>query len=174
VLSKYNVEVSPTFIVRHDYSAAEFDLLQDYLVRNRFSMPYPFIYTPLPGTELWGLHEHELITHDYEWFDLFHLTLPPVFLGAREFMRRFSRLYLENPSWQAVAARAPLGQEILDGIAHLETAYPNSLLAGTSPSQSDGRRTAVHTGAVASSGAEHRVAASRASRGPALRARRRP
>jgi len=124
LLRKHHVDLSPTFIVRHDYTAADFDELHDYLVRYQFTMPYPLIYTPLPGTDLFELHQHELITDDYECFDLFHLTLQPKCLSAGEFMRRFTGLYLDNPSWRGVAARAPFGQKLLDGIAQLRAVYP--------------------------------------------------
>jgi radical SAM superfamily enzyme YgiQ (UPF0313 family) len=52
LLAKYKVDLSPTFIVRTDFTDADFTRLNDYLVGHRFLTPVPLIYTPLPGTEL--------------------------------------------------------------------------------------------------------------------------
>jgi radical SAM superfamily enzyme YgiQ (UPF0313 family) len=127
VLTRHGIDVSPTFIVGYDFKTADFERLHQYLVESDFLMPYSFIYTPLPGTEAWQVHEHELVTRDYEYFNLFHPTLKPQYMSTEEFVVRFTDLYLRNPSWQLIASRAPLAREILDGIAQLRAS--NSLLA---------------------------------------------
>jgi len=119
LLKKHGIELSPTFIVRPDFTADDFRQLHAYLLGNQYFMPYPVLYTPLPGTELWEQHKHELLTRDYECYDLFHLTLPPRHMDAAEFMSRFIALYLENPSWQMMAQRSPVVSQMLDGIRSL-------------------------------------------------------
>lgn len=123
LLAKHKVDLSPTFIVRPDFTEADFARLEAYLVGHRFLMPYVLIYTPLPGTGLWDQHQAELITRDHEHFDLMHLTLEPTHLSRSAFMARFTALYLENPTWQAVARKVPVAREMLDNLVGLRAMY---------------------------------------------------
>ena len=123
ILKQYGVDLSPSFIVRYDFTHDDFDALHRYLVSRQFMMPYILIYTPLPGTELWQIHQAELTTRDYEHYDLYHLTMRPENMTTGDFMNRFTGLYLQNPSWQALAARSPIGPDIIRSLMNLRSLY---------------------------------------------------
>ena len=86
-----NVKVRGNFIVMPDYTEKDFKALAKYTLDLGLDVSTYCIWTPLPGTDLWEEHKHELITHDYNYFDMVHVVLPTK-LPLKKFYKELSDL----------------------------------------------------------------------------------
>lgn len=84
--------VTGAFIVDPDFTREDFDRLREYVRRNGISHPQFSVLTPLPGTRLFREKAGELVTREYELYDLAHAVLPTR-LSVEEFYQEFARLY---------------------------------------------------------------------------------
>ncbi len=82
------------FMVRPDFSEADFELLWRTINELGVAIPLVTILSPLPGTQLYREKKDELLTHDVRFFDLLHAVLPTTL--PRE---RFYELYTQ---WNSV------------------------------------------------------------------------
>ena len=82
------------FMVRPEFTEADFRGLYDYIRQLGLAMPLVSIQTPLPGTELFRDRRDELLTEDFRLFDLNHCVLPTL-LPREEFYRQLV-------GWEAV------------------------------------------------------------------------
>ncbi len=92
VLRKNNVAISGHFVVQPDYIKEDFDDLLQYVQNNEIEHPVFCILTPLPGTDLYEEKKNQLLTNNYEMFDLLHVILPTR-LHQKEFYKLFVNLY---------------------------------------------------------------------------------
>jgi hopanoid C-3 methylase len=76
------------FMVRPEFEKKDFDELYDYIEQLGVAIPLVTILTPLPGTEMWKKHRHELLTEDFRLFDLLH-AVTPTRLPREEFYRNY-------------------------------------------------------------------------------------
>jgi radical SAM superfamily enzyme YgiQ (UPF0313 family) len=80
-----------TFIVDPEWDEEDFEKLKDYVIKHKLSTPSFTILTPLPGTEVYDERKNDLVTLNYQLFDLLHVVLPTK-LPIREFYARFADL----------------------------------------------------------------------------------
>lgn len=92
ILHKNDVEIASYFIVDSNYDKEDFDALAEYVERMHLTQPFFTVLTPFPGTELYQEKSDELITQNYELFDLAHSVLPTK-LPIKEFYECLANLY---------------------------------------------------------------------------------
>src|SRR3990170_3818449 len=80
-----------TFIVDPEWEEEDFEKLKNYVIKHKLSTPSFTILTPLPGTEVYNERKNDLVTLNYQLFDLLHVVLPTK-LPLREFYARFADL----------------------------------------------------------------------------------
>lgn len=100
ILRGEGVTASAHFIIDPGYGKEDFQALADYVEKMELRQPVFCILTPLPGTDLFEEKKSELLTTNYELFDLIHCVLPTK-LPRREFCHHYAelyrRFYLESP-----------------------------------------------------------------------------
>lgn len=92
VLREHGIFSTGIFMVRADWTVAQFRELAEYVDSLDIMIPLFTILTPLPGTQLYKTYESQLLTHDHRLFDLLHAVLPTR-LPRPEFYAEFARLY---------------------------------------------------------------------------------
>ncbi|MFO0663072.1 MAG: radical SAM protein [Polyangiaceae bacterium] len=80
------------FMVRADFTVADFESLFEYVNSLSIMIPLFTILTPLPGTQLYKAYKDKLLTTDHRLFDLLHAVLPTR-LPREEFYKQFARCY---------------------------------------------------------------------------------
>jgi methyltransferase len=94
-----NVKVRAGFIVQPDYDKKDFKNLARYVRQSGVDFPTFSVYTPLPGTALYEELKSELITDNYNLFDMVHPVLPTK-LPLKQFAKEFFRLSLTSKSFK--------------------------------------------------------------------------
>jgi radical SAM superfamily enzyme YgiQ (UPF0313 family) len=92
ILKDLDIEIIASFLIRPDFSKEDFRAFGQYC-RNLKLFPVLFsTLTPLPGTDLYEEVKSQLITNNYDHFDLAHSVLPTK-LPLKEFYKEFFNLY---------------------------------------------------------------------------------
>ena len=86
------LSITGAFIVDPAFTREDFARLREYVQHNGITHPQFSVLTPLPGTRLFRERSAELVTGDYDLYDLVHAVLPTR-LTLPEFYREFARLY---------------------------------------------------------------------------------
>jgi radical SAM superfamily enzyme YgiQ (UPF0313 family) len=92
VLRKCGITILPSFIVRPDYTQDDFDQLAAYVDEWDFTYPMFMVLTPLPGTDLHRETTGDILTRNYELYDVFHSVLPTR-MDPEAFAAAFFKLY---------------------------------------------------------------------------------
>lgn len=92
ILHANQVKVAGHFIISPDYTKEDFEQLGDYVRKMGLSHPVFSVLTPLPGTDFYTEVRDQLLTNNYEMFDLVHSVLPTK-LPREEFYQRYAELY---------------------------------------------------------------------------------
>ncbi len=80
------------FMVRCDWTRAQFQELYDYVNTLEIAIPLFTVLTPLPGTQLYRAYQDKLMSTDHRLFDLLHAMLPTR-LPRAEFYKELARAY---------------------------------------------------------------------------------
>ena len=96
-LRNLDINLMGSFIVNPDFSKEDFAALMRFVRKMKLRTPAFSILTPLPGTVLYEEKVHEITSHNYELYDLLHVTLPTK-LGLKEFYKQFVKLYISSYS----------------------------------------------------------------------------
>ncbi len=80
------------FMVRPDFSHADFDFMYRSIDEMGICFPIVTVHTPLPGTQLRRALQDELLTEDVRLFNLLH-AVRPTRLPRREFYHRLTETY---------------------------------------------------------------------------------
>jgi hopanoid C-3 methylase HpnR len=91
IVKSFGIRPMATFIVDPEWDEEDFDKLKGYVIEHKLVTPSFTILTPLPGTEVYDERKHDLLTGNYQLFDLLHLVLPTK-LPPHEFYARFADL----------------------------------------------------------------------------------
>ena len=91
VLQDLGIEIYPSFIVRPEFSKADFTAFRQYCRSLGIGFASFAVLTPLPGTDLYEEVKSQLLTHNYDYFDFIH-TLLPTALPLKEFYEEYYQL----------------------------------------------------------------------------------
>src|SRR5438874_1384675 len=92
ILKDLGVGFTPNFIVDPAWDRDDFARLRDW-IDNMGAYNSGFsILTPLPGTDLWDTAKQQVLTHDWEMYDIVHTVLPTK-LPLDEFYSEYSGLW---------------------------------------------------------------------------------
>jgi radical SAM superfamily enzyme YgiQ (UPF0313 family) len=92
ILKDLGVGFTPNFIVDPAWDREDFARLRDW-IDNMGAYNSGFsILTPLPGTDLWDSAKQQVVTHDWEMYDIVHAVLPTK-LSLEEFYGEYSALW---------------------------------------------------------------------------------
>lgn len=91
IVNSFGIRPMATFIVDPEWDEGDFEKLKGYVVEHKLVTPSFTILTPLPGTEVYDERKNDLLTRNYQLFDLLHLVLPTK-LPPQEFYARFADL----------------------------------------------------------------------------------
>jgi radical SAM superfamily enzyme YgiQ (UPF0313 family) len=86
-------------IVRPDFTVEDFDALYRYVEREGLIRPVFPCYTPLPGTDLFAEMKDQLLTDNFDLYDLGHMVLKTR-LPRAEFVRQVIRLWRRSYSFK--------------------------------------------------------------------------
>lgn len=92
ILQDLDVGYTPNFIVDPDWDREDFAKLRDWVESTGAYNSGFSILTPLPGTDLWDSVEDQVVTSDWELFDIAHSVLPTK-LSREEFYTEYARLW---------------------------------------------------------------------------------
>ena len=92
VLQDLDIETYASFIVRPEFDKEDFATFRRYCRTLRLSFASFAVLTPFPGTDFYEEVKSQLITHNYDYFDLVH-TLLPTKLPLKDFYGEYSQLY---------------------------------------------------------------------------------
>ncbi len=76
ILQDLDVGYTPNFIVDPSWEHEDFDKLKRWVERTGAYNSGFSVLTPLPGTDLWDEVEDDVVTEDWELFDITHAVLP--------------------------------------------------------------------------------------------------
>lgn len=99
ILRKLGIEVNASFIVRQEFSKADFEEYRRYCRRLKTSNATFAVLTPLPGTDLYEEVKDKLILNDPDYFDFIH-TLLPTSLPLKEFYSEYRKLFMKASSFR--------------------------------------------------------------------------
>jgi len=92
LLQDLNLVIHAAFIIDSDYAREDFQRLKEYITSHKIKNPSFSILTPLPGTELFYKLRNQIITEDYNLYDIAHAVLPTK-LPLQDFYKEFCSLY---------------------------------------------------------------------------------
>jgi radical SAM superfamily enzyme YgiQ (UPF0313 family) len=92
ILRDLDVGYTPNFIVDPSWDREDFTKLKRWIDRTGAYNSGFSVLTPLPGTDLWDEVKADLVTEDWELFDIAHTVLPTR-LPLDEFYREYAGLW---------------------------------------------------------------------------------
>jgi len=92
ILQDLGVGYTPNFIVDPSWEHEDFDKLKRWIDKTGAYNSGFSVLTPLPGTDLWDKVQSDLVTGDWELFDITHAVLPTR-LPLEEFYRELGGLW---------------------------------------------------------------------------------
>lgn len=95
IIHENGVKVRGGFIVMPDYDADDFKQLGKYVKKLGVDIPVFSVWTPLPGTDLYKEEKDNLITHNYNFFDMAHTVLPTK-LPLKKFYKEYTDLLFKK------------------------------------------------------------------------------
>ncbi len=91
ILHDIGISVIGDFIVDPDYTPEEFDILEDYIMKNNVDLPMTSILTPLPGTALYERMRDRITIEDLDYYTLTNAVVPTR-MESESFYNRFAQL----------------------------------------------------------------------------------
>ena len=92
ILQDMDVGYTPNFIIDPDWQPQDFDKLKSWIDRTGAYNSGFSILTPLPGTDLWDDVQDQVVTEDWELFDIVHTVLPTK-MPLEDFYREYASLW---------------------------------------------------------------------------------
>jgi radical SAM superfamily enzyme YgiQ (UPF0313 family) len=139
ILKDHGVIIWGCFIADPDWTEREFKILRDYVNDKEITHTQFTVLTPLPGTDLWREKYDQILTHDYNCYDILHSVLPTR-LPREEFYKQFASLYRQvdlGPYYDLVREGkltiedCKRGKAMLESMAVWESYIPNDPILGS-------------------------------------------
>jgi len=92
ILKELGVGYTPNFIVDPAWDHDDFARLRDWISETGAYNSGFSVLTPLPGTDLWETAQRQVITRNWEMFDIIHAVLPTK-PSLQDFYEEYSRLW---------------------------------------------------------------------------------
>jgi radical SAM superfamily enzyme YgiQ (UPF0313 family) len=92
ILKELGVGFTPNFIVDPAWDRDDFARLREWISRTGAYNSGFSVLTPLPGTDLWESAQAQVVTQNWEMFDIIHAVLPTK-LPLEEFYEEYSALW---------------------------------------------------------------------------------
>jgi radical SAM superfamily enzyme YgiQ (UPF0313 family) len=92
ILKELGVGFTPNFIVDPAWDRDDFARLREWISRTGAYNSGFSVLTPLPGTDLWESAQAQVVTENWEMFDIIHAVLPTK-LPLEEFYEEYSALW---------------------------------------------------------------------------------
>ena len=92
ILQDLDVGYTPNFIVDPDWEPEDFNKLKRWIDRTGAYNSGFSVLTPLPGTDLWDEVQDQVVTDDWELFDIVHTVLPTK-MPLDQFYREYAGLW---------------------------------------------------------------------------------
>jgi methyltransferase len=112
ILHKNGVKVAGQFIIYPEYTKEDFEQLAEYVEKMNLVHPIFSVLTPLPETDLYYRKKEELLTENYEMYDLVHCVLSTK-LPREEFYKCYADLLLRCYSNHKDSASGVIPEKIL-------------------------------------------------------------
>jgi radical SAM superfamily enzyme YgiQ (UPF0313 family) len=91
ILHDLGIQLYASFILRPEFGRDDFEGLRRYCRKLKLHFAGFAVLTPLPGTDLYEEVKDQLLTHNYDYFDLIH-TLLPTQLPLKDFYEEYCQL----------------------------------------------------------------------------------
>lgn len=109
ILDELGIMMYASYMVDPAYTRKDFSKLLDYVRRMKHKYATFTVLTPLPGTQLHGEREHELLSRKPELFDMVHALLPTK-LPLKDFYAEYAKLWTNAvPFYRVVPTLARFG-----------------------------------------------------------------
>lgn len=95
IAHEMGIKVTATIIISQDFVEQDFDDMLEFSNTLNFDSIMYTVLTPLPGTELYDEVEDQMISKNYDLFDMSH-TLLPTKLELHRFYNEYANLYLRS------------------------------------------------------------------------------
>lgn len=95
ICQRNNVSVRGGFIVQPDFDKKDFREFARYIRKTGVDIPNLTVLTPFPGTELYEERKEDLLTDNYDFFDMIRPVLPTK-LPLKKFFKELTALYLQK------------------------------------------------------------------------------
>ena len=92
ILQDLDVGYTPNFIVDPDWEPKDFAKLKRWIDKTGAYNSGFSILTPLPGTDLWDEMQDQVVTDDFELYDIVHTVLPTK-MPLHDFYREYAGLW---------------------------------------------------------------------------------
>lgn len=130
ILRQNKISAQGNFIIQQDFTAKDFEDLANYILDLEIGYQNLTVLTPLVGTKLYEREKGNLITNNYNLFDLAHTVLPTR-LPLREFFNEFAKTFTKIKASQGGLKRLQiiplkLRLEILDSMIKMEGKLRNA------------------------------------------------
>jgi radical SAM superfamily enzyme YgiQ (UPF0313 family) len=97
IMQRENVWGRVNYIVRPDFDSRDFKSMEGYVRNSRVELPFFSILTPFPGTKFYEDTKSQLITDNYDLWDVTHTVLSTK-LPLKDFYRAYRGLILRSVS----------------------------------------------------------------------------
>jgi len=97
ILHDLKIKIVGQFVIDQNFSSVDFEKLKDFVLKYKIHFPSYSILTPFPGTKIFEDVKHQLISENYEYFDLFHSVIETK-VSRKDFFKYYANLYLQSYS----------------------------------------------------------------------------
>lgn len=91
ILKNLGIRIIGDFIIAPDYSAADFDRLEQFVEAHDIDLPLPAVLTPIPGTPLYEKWQAKITIHDLDYYTFTNAVIPTL-MPEKEFYKAYSAL----------------------------------------------------------------------------------
>lgn len=95
ILARHNIECLALFIIGTDAKKEDFEGLYRWIKRVGLKYASVSIFTPIPGTDIYGRYASELTSDNIEDWDFLHLVFAPANMTQQAFYYHYYKLFMQ-------------------------------------------------------------------------------